>query len=104
MLVMMLWGLPQHDTPSLSTGTLTGQHITLTTDNPDPKNPTGPPGNRLTSARFEKSLRIVVNSVIFHSSGQDLTTTGTYTEMTSRLTEPVLLGLAALAIRGRIKR
>ncbi|MFK4593435.1 hypothetical protein RKD30_000102 [Streptomyces pristinaespiralis] len=28
-------------------------------------------------------------------------TTGTYTEMLSRLTEPVLLGLAVLAVRGR---
>ncbi|THA71800.1 hypothetical protein E6P78_04160 [Streptomyces sp. A0958] len=36
--------------------------------------------------------------------GQDLTTAGDYIEMTSRLTEPVLLGLAALAIRGRVKR
>ncbi|MFD0448956.1 hypothetical protein [Streptomyces rhizosphaericus] len=46
----------------------------------------------------------MVNSVVFRSSGQDLTTTGTYTEMASRPTEPVLLGLAALAIRGRVKR
>jgi Pentapeptide repeats (9 copies) len=104
MLVMMLWGLPQRDTPSLSTGTLTGRHLTLTTGDPDPENPTGPVSDRLTTERFEKSLRVVVNSVIFRSSGQDLTTTGTYTEMASRLTEPVLLGLAALAIRGRIKR
>ncbi|MFE7400299.1 hypothetical protein [Streptomyces sp. NPDC057557] len=42
--------------------------------------------------------------MIFRSSGQNLTTVGTYTEMGSRPTEPVLLGLAALAIRGRIKR
>ncbi|TVZ94908.1 hypothetical protein [Streptomyces sp. PTD9-10] len=42
-----------------------------------------------------------VNSVIFRSSGQNLTTAGTYIEMTSRLLEPTLL---ALAIRGRIKR
>ena len=33
-----------------------------------------------------------------------LTTAGTYVEMASRLTEPVLLGLAALAVRGRVKR
>lgn len=49
-------------------------------------------------------LRVVVNSVIFRSSGQDRTTAGTYTEMASRLAEPVLLGLAVLAVRGRIKR
>jgi hypothetical protein len=78
--------------------------MTITTDSPDPQNPTGAPGDRLTGPGFEKSLRIVVNSVIFRSSGQDLTTTGTYTEMASRLTEPVLIGLAVLAVRGRIKR
>ncbi|WP_232792223.1 pentapeptide repeat-containing protein [Actinacidiphila yeochonensis] len=104
MLVMMLWGLPQRDTSSLSTGIITGHRITVTTDSPAPENPTGPPGDRFTTERFEKSLRIVVNSVVFRSSGQDLTTTGTYTEMASRLTEPVLLGFAVLAVRGRIKR
>ncbi|WP_234347421.1 tetratricopeptide repeat protein [Streptomyces specialis] len=60
--------------------------------------------DRLTTDRFEKSLRTVVNSTVFRSSGQDLTTTGTYTEMASRFTEPVLLTLAILAIRARVKR
>jgi uncharacterized protein YjbI with pentapeptide repeats len=104
MLVMMLWGVPKTDTPTSSTGTLTGRHIVFTTIDPGPANPTGPLHHRLNTYRFEKSLRVVVNRVIFRSSGQDLTTTGTYTEMASRLTEPILLGLAALAIRGRIKR
>ncbi|WP_406335645.1 hypothetical protein [Streptomyces sp. NBC_00203] len=45
-----------------------------------------------------------MNSVIFRSSGQDLATAGTYTEMASRHFEPVLLGLAVLAVRGRVKR
>jgi hypothetical protein len=42
--------------------------------------------------------------VAFRSSGQKLTTPGTYIEMTSRFLEPALLGLAALAVRGRVKR
>lgn len=42
--------------------------------------------------------------MVFRSSGQDLTTAGTHIEMTSRLTEPVLLGFAVLAIRNRVKR
>ncbi|MGA5143214.1 hypothetical protein [Streptomyces azureus] len=46
----------------------------------------------------------MINSVIFRSSGHDLTTTGTYAEMTSRLVEPILLGLAVLAVRSRVKR
>ncbi|WP_314412199.1 pentapeptide repeat-containing protein [Streptomyces sp. DSM 40484] len=103
-LVMMLWGLPKDDPKPAIDGRLTGHIITLTTNTPDPVNPGGPLRERLTTDRWEKSIRVVVNSVIFRSSGQDLTTAGTYTEMLSRLSEPVLLGLAALAVRGRVKR
>ncbi|MER7108799.1 pentapeptide repeat-containing protein [Streptomyces sp. NPDC000229] len=104
--VMMLWGLPADDPKPTTTGrqVAVGQKVVLTTDIPTPVNPTGPLTARVTTERFEKALRVVINSVIFRSSGQDLTTTGTYTEMTSRLTEPVLLGLAVLAIRSRVKR
>jgi hypothetical protein len=47
---------------------------------------------------------ITINSVVFRSAGQDLTLPGTYIEMTSRVVEPVLLALALLAVRGRVKR
>lgn len=103
-LAMMLWGLPQNDPKPRTTGTVAGRSITMTTDVPGPANPDGPYRERLTTDRFEKSLRVVVNSVVFRSSGQNLTTAGTYTEMASRLTEPALLGLAALAVRSRLKR
>ncbi|MFI1395889.1 pentapeptide repeat-containing protein [Streptomyces sp. NPDC020681] len=103
-LAMMLWGLATEDPEPVSRGTVKGSQITLTTKTADPVNPDGPLHRRLTTERFDKSLRVVVNSVVFRSSGQDLTTAGTYTEMVSRLTEPVLLGLAVLAIRGRVKR
>ncbi|MGA5270287.1 pentapeptide repeat-containing protein [Streptomyces lydicamycinicus] len=103
-LVMMLWGLPKGDPQPESAGTLTGHRISLTTDTPDPVNPDTPLAQRMTSQRFEKALRVVINSVVFRSSGQDLTTFGTYAEMVSRLTEPVLLGLAVLAVRSRVKR
>ncbi|WP_307818277.1 pentapeptide repeat-containing protein [Streptomyces sp. MBT60] len=104
--VMVLWGLPAEDPKPTTTGrqVTTGQEIVLTTDTADPVNPTGPLTERVTIERLEKSLRVVINSVIFRSSGQDLTTTGTYTEMTSRLAEPILLGLAVLAVRSRVKR
>ncbi|MFE1781264.1 hypothetical protein ACFW9F_01385 [Streptomyces sp. NPDC059506] len=42
--------------------------------------------------------------MVFRSSGQNLTTAGTYVEMASRLLEPTLLALGVLAVRGRIKR
>jgi len=104
LLSLMLWGLPADDSKQIATGEITGSHVRLITEVPDPVNPKGHPLERLTSGRFEKSLRVVVNSVIFRSSGQDLTTAGTYLEMASRLSEPILLGLAILAIRGRVKR
>ncbi|MEU9211812.1 pentapeptide repeat-containing protein [Streptomyces sp. NPDC048415] len=103
-LAMMLWGLPKGDPQPESTGTVAGRSITLITETPDPANPDAPYSKRLTTDRFEKSLRVVINSVVFRSGGQDLTTTGTYTEMVSRISEPVLLGLAILAVRGRVKR
>ncbi|MEU6254215.1 pentapeptide repeat-containing protein [Streptomyces sp. NPDC047043] len=77
-LAMTLWGIPAghgHAKPVVSSG-----------------------------ERLDQSLRVVMNSVIFRTSGQNLTTAGTYIEMASRLTEPILLGLAVLAVRGRVKR
>ncbi|MZE80062.1 pentapeptide repeat-containing protein [Streptomyces xinghaiensis] len=106
LLALLLWGLPVDDPKPTTTGrqVAVGQEVTLTTDTPDPVNPTGSCSERVTTERFEKGLRVVINSVVFRSSGQDLTTVGTYTEMFSRLAEPVLLGLAVLAIRSRVKR
>lgn len=105
-LALMLWGLPVDDPQPTTTGRQVeaGQDLELTTDTPDPDNPTGPISDGVTTGRFEKALRVVINSTVFRSSGQDLTTVGTYTEMASRFTESVLLALAVLAIRARVKR
>ncbi|MGW1407198.1 hypothetical protein [Streptomyces sp. NPDC002403] len=74
--VMMLWGLPADDPKPTTIGcqVAVGQKIVLTTDTPDPVNPTGPLVERITTERFEKSLRVVVNSAVLRSSSQDLTT------------------------------
>ncbi|MCG0289040.1 pentapeptide repeat-containing protein [Streptomyces sp. PSAA01] len=101
--LLMAVGLAK-DTPKQTvTGTVPGGggKATFEIDKDDPKNPTG---NRFTGERFDKALNVTLNSVVFRSSGQDLTTAGTYIEMTSRVTEPVLLGLAVLAVRNRVKR
>ncbi|MFD9869688.1 pentapeptide repeat-containing protein [Streptomyces niveus] len=105
-LLLMLWGLAANEPKPLTTGTQAspGQAVELRTDTPDPVNPTGPLLSRLSTERFEKSLRIVINSVVFRSGGQELTTAGTYFEMSARIGEPVLLGLSVLALRGRVKR
>lgn len=102
-LLLMGFGLPTHDPAPASTGTLHGSQISLTTSSPAPALHGGWP-QRMTWPRAEKATRVAVNSVVFRSSGQNLTTAGTYIEMASRLLEPTLLALAALAVRGRIKR
>ncbi|WP_328443337.1 pentapeptide repeat-containing protein [Streptomyces sp. NBC_00386] len=96
-------GLPTHDPDPATTGTLNGSRISLNTSTPDPALHGGWP-QRMTWARAEKATRVAINSVVFRSSGQNLTTAGTYIEMISRLLEPTLLALGVLAVRGRIKR
>ncbi|MFK8912218.1 pentapeptide repeat-containing protein, partial [Streptomyces sp. YS-3] len=92
-----------HEPDPVTTGTLHGSNIALSTHTPKPVLHERW-SQRMTGTRAEKATRIAVNSVVFRSSGQNLTTGGTYTEMGSRLFEPILLALAVLAIRGRIKR
>ncbi|MEU1934356.1 pentapeptide repeat-containing protein [Streptomyces coeruleorubidus] len=102
-LLMMGFGLPQDSPKQEAIGTVPpgGGEVTFEIDKDDPQNPTY---DRFTGKRFEKALSVTLNSVVFRSSGQDLTTAGGYIEMASRFSEPVLLGLAVLAIRGRVKR
>ncbi|MGI5484990.1 pentapeptide repeat-containing protein [Streptomyces lavendofoliae] len=101
--LLMAFGLAQDTPKQTASGTVPagGGKVTFKIDKGDPRNPTG---NRFTGECFEKALNVTLNSVVFRSSGQDLTTAGTYIEMTSRLTEPVLLGLAVFAVRNRVKR
>jgi len=101
--LMMALGLPDAEPQQQVRRVQGGGSLRMVMDKAEPQL-TLPARERFTGERFEKSLRVVLNSVLFRSSGQDLTLWGTYTEMVSRLTEPVLLGLAALAVRGRVKR
>ncbi|WP_078893376.1 pentapeptide repeat-containing protein [Streptomyces sp. NRRL F-2580] len=103
LVLLMGLGLPKDDPKQEATGTVPpgGGKVTFEIEKGDPQNPTG---NRFTGKRFEKALNVTLNSVVFRSSGQDLTTAGTYIEMASRLVEPTLLALAVLAVRGRIRR
>ncbi|MEV8548625.1 pentapeptide repeat-containing protein [Streptomyces glaucescens] len=103
LVLLMGFGLPKENPKQEATGTVPpgGGRVTFEIDKGEPRNPTG---NRFTGERFEKALNVTLNSVVFRSSGQDLTTAGTYIEMTSRLVEPAFLALAVLAVRGRIKR
>ncbi|MFF5019549.1 pentapeptide repeat-containing protein [Streptomyces sp. NPDC001165] len=104
-LALMLWGLPNSDPKPQVTGTQakTGHEVALIVDTPDPVL-NGSIADRFSWKRTEKAVRLVVNSVVFRSSGQDLTPWGIYIEMLSRLLGALLLALAVLAIRGRVKR
>jgi uncharacterized protein YjbI with pentapeptide repeats len=104
-LALTLWGLPTSEPKPRTTGTVpaAGREISLSTDVPPPTL-SGPMSERISGARVEKAVRIVINSVVFRSGGQPLTTAGSYVEMTSRIVEPGLLALALLAVRGRIRR
>ncbi|MFF9178981.1 hypothetical protein [Streptomyces sp. NPDC014793] len=102
-MLLMGFGLPTHDPDPATTGTLTGTKISLHTSTPDPTLHDSWTQRR-TWARAEKATRVAINSVVFRSSGQNLTVPGNYIEMASRLLEPTLLALGILAIRGRIKR
>ncbi|MEU6572567.1 hypothetical protein [Streptomyces sp. NPDC046805] len=100
-LLLMVWGIPQVGAhQELRQERVHGRTVTVI----DTLGPVDPHGDRFTGERFNKALNVTINSVVFRSSGQDLTTAGGYLEMASRFTEPILLGLAALAIRGRVKR
>ncbi|MER6010117.1 pentapeptide repeat-containing protein [Streptomyces bluensis] len=103
--LIMGLGLPDSSPKQTVTGTIParGGPVTLIVDKEDPQL-TLPLGGRFTGERLDQAVQVVLNSVVFRSSGQDLTTWGTYTEMVSRFTEPVLLALAVLAMRSRIKR
>lgn len=101
--LLMGFGLPKDDPKQQATGTVPpgGGKVTFEIEKADPQIPTK---DRFTGKCFENALNVTLNSVVFRSSNNDLTTAGTYIEMASRVTEPVLLGLAVLAVRNRVKR
>lgn len=103
--LMMGWGLPEKDAEQRAAGIIAhpGKATSLHIEKTESSLPVSF-SKRWTGARLEKAGRVVVNSVIFRSSGQDLTGLGNWIEMGSRFTEPIFLGLAALAVRGRVKR
>lgn len=92
-ILLMGFGLPAASPKQEATGVVPpgGGKVTFHIEKGDPWNPTG---ERFTGRRFEKALNITLKSVVFRSSGEDLTTAGTYIEMVSRLFEPALLALA----------
>ncbi|WNV83716.1 pentapeptide repeat-containing protein [Umezawaea sp. Da 62-37] len=63
-----------------------------------------PVDQRWTAERVDKAARIALGSVVFRDTDQKLTTAGLWMLMVGRALGPLLLALAALAIRARVKR
>ncbi|ANZ40617.1 hypothetical protein BBK82_36060 [Lentzea guizhouensis] len=63
-----------------------------------------PFGDRWTAARLERAARLATGSIVFRDTDQQLTIAGRWTVNAGRGLGPLLLALAALAIRARVKR
>jgi hypothetical protein len=101
------WGLAANAPSQQLTGT-----VTNTLNNPariDATIHTTPAGlppasQRWTRNRTRTALQITLESIVFRSTNQPLTTAGTWTTIAARILGPVLLALTLLAVRSRIKR
>lgn len=103
--LLMALGLPDNQLNPQITGTVPapGGQAALAESTPSPVL-TLPFGQRFTAARADQAALVVVNSVIFRSTDTTLTGPGTWIEIVTRIGEPVLLGFAAVAARGRVQR
>jgi uncharacterized protein YjbI with pentapeptide repeats len=105
-----LWGLPAPVSPASGRATITGQPptqratFTLPTAVPPAPPRTGLAARLRDPTRVELALRSALSAVVFRDTGQQLTVPGRYTEMVARFLGPVLLALALLSVRNRVKR
>jgi uncharacterized protein YjbI with pentapeptide repeats len=63
-----------------------------------------PPGQRWTKERSVTALEVTFESFVFRSTDEPLTTAGTWITIVARILGPVLLALALLAVRNRVRR
>lgn len=102
--VLAGWGLPDQGPEqrvefSLPSG---GGEVTAEIGKPPAELPDAE--ERWTGDRVEKAARIALGSVAFRDGGKELTDVGKWTVVVSRFAGPVLLALAVLAVRNRVKR
>ncbi|WP_377268208.1 pentapeptide repeat-containing protein [Peterkaempfera sp. SMS 1(5)a] len=104
-LLLMMWGVPVEPVDEVVTGTAApaGGRLTLEVGPPDLRLPTRL-GDRWTAGRAGTAGRVVLDSVAFRASSEQLTDAGGWIERVSRCVEPALLTVAALAARRRVKR
>lgn len=106
--LLTVYGLPQESAVQQMTGTIpaavAGQAQQVSLEVRTAPTTLPPPGQRWTAERANRALRIALGSVVFRDTDQRLTPAGVWTVMAGRALGPLLLALAALAIRARVKR
>jgi hypothetical protein len=102
--LLVLWGLPEHEPRAGAVGTITGQRVTLVYRSPQPNVPRTALQDRWSWERAGRALWISTNAAVFRTADQQLTAPGKVTEMSMRILGPLLLALAVLSIRNRVKR
>ena len=101
------WGLAATVPPQHLTGTVTSSagnrtRIDATLNTAAPRLP--PAGQRWTAGRARTAVQVTLDSVVFRTTSQPLTTAGTWITIAARILGPVLLALTLLALRNRVKR
>jgi hypothetical protein len=93
---------PQHLAGTVTTTPHQRVQISATLNGISPQQP--PASAAWTIARTQTALEVALESFAFRSTDQPLTTTGVRITTAARILGPVLLALALLAIRNRVKR
>jgi uncharacterized protein YjbI with pentapeptide repeats len=101
------WGLAattpsQHVVGTVTTAPHKAARIDATLGFNTPQIP--PASQRWTTERTRTALEVTLESIVFRSTDQPLTTIGLWTTDAARILGPVLLALALLAARNRVKR
>lgn len=101
------WGLAASAPPQNLTGIITSSagnraRINATLNTATPQLPSA--GQRWTAPRARTALEVTLDSIVFRATDQPLTTAGIWTTDIARILGPVLLALALLAVRNRVKR
>jgi hypothetical protein len=101
------WGLaastpPQHLTGTITTTRHNPAQIDATLQTTAPELPSA--SQRWTTQRTRTSLQITLESIAFRSTDEPLTPAGVWITIAARILGPILLALALLAVRNRVKR
>ena len=111
MVALTGWGLaasapvttpPQQLAGTVSTTPYKSVHINATLSGVTPQLPSA--SQLWTKERTQTALEVTLESFVFRSADQPLTTAGTWTTIAARILGPVLLALTLLAVRNRVKR